>query len=191
MRLTTLLLLVAALFAQTRPVASNNGLADSMARKLQHIQQNGKLAHPDQRPTILTEAEVNAYFAAGRVKLPAGVQSVILHGTRDVITGDTRVDFDRLKQGGRNSSNPLLSIFTGIHDVEVIANARGAGGIGYVQIQSVSLDGVQVPRMVLQLFVDKYLKPKYPNLGLDSTFRLPDKIDIASVGSQQVTITQK
>ena len=190
MRLS-ILLLAAALFAQTRPLASNNTLADSMARKLQHIQQNGQLTHPDQRPTILTEAEVNAYFAAGRVKLPAGVQSVILHGTPDVITGDTRVDFDRLKQGGRNSSNPLLSIFTGIHDVEVIANARGAGGIGYVQIQSVSLDGVQVPRMVLQLFVDKYLKPKYPNLGLDSTFRLPDKIDIASVGSQQVTITQK
>jgi hypothetical protein len=115
---------------------------------------------------------------------------VVLHGTPGVITGDANVDFDRLKQG-RNSANPLLSIFSGVHNVEVIANSRGAGGVGYVEIQSVSLDGVQVPRMVLQLFVDKYLKPKYPNLGLDSTFRLPDKIDIAIVGSHQVTLTQK
>ena len=191
MRLTTLLLLATALFAKTGPLASNNALADSMPRKLQHIRQNGQLAHPDQRPTVLTEAEVNAYFAAGRVKLPAGVQSVILHGAPGVITGDARVDFDRLKQGGRNSSNPLLSIFSGIHDVEVVADARGAGGIGYVQVRSVSLDGIQVPNLVLQLFVDKYLKPKYPNLGLNSTFRLPDKIDIAIVGSHQVTITQK
>ena len=107
-----------------------------------------------------------------------------------MVVQDAQVDFDRLKQG-RNSGNPLLSIFSGVHNVEVIANGRGAGAIGYVEIQSVSLDGVQVPRMVLQLFVEKYLKPKYPNLGLDSTFRLPDKIDIAIVGSHQVTVTQK
>ena len=186
----TMLLLTAALLAHASAPASNNNLADSMDRKLHHIQQNGQLAHPDQRPTVLTEPEVNAYFAAGRVKLPAGVQSLVLHGTPGVITGDAQVDFDRLKQG-RNSANPLLSIFSGVHHVEVIANARGAGATGYVEIQSVSLDGVEVPRMVLQLFVDKYLKPKYPNLGLDSTFRLPDKIDIAIVGAHQVTLTQK
>jgi len=184
-----MLLLTAALLAQASAPASKN-LADSMDRKLHYIQQNGQRAHPDQRPTVLTEPEVNAYFAAGRVKLPAGVQSLVLHGTPGVITGDTQVDFDRLKQG-RNSANPLLSIFSGVHNVEVIANAHGAGAVGYVEIQSVSLDGVQVPRMVLQLFVDKYLKPKYPNLGLDSTFRLPDKVDIAIVGTHQVTVTQK
>ena len=182
-----LLFSAAALFAQARP---NPSLVPSMERKLQHIEQNGALAHPDQRPTILLEDEVNAYFAAGRVKLPKGVQSLVLHGTPGVINGDSRIDFDQLKQG-RNSSNPLLSIFSGVHDVEVIANARGAGGVGYVQIQSVSLDGVEVPHMVLQLFVDKYLKPKYPNLGMDSRFALPSKIDIAIVGSHQLTVTQK
>ena len=187
MRLATVLLL-AALFALTLS-AANNSLAD-MDRKLQYIEQNGRLAHPDQRPTILTEAETNAYFAAGRVKLPAGVQSVVLHSTPGVITGLSHVDFDRLKQG-RNASNPLLSIFSGVHDVEVVANAHGAGRIGYVEIQSVSLDGVEVPRIVLQLFIDKYLKPKYPYLGMNSQFALPDKIDIANVGSHQVTLTQK
>ena len=187
MRLATVSLL-AALFALTLS-AANNSLAD-MDRKLQHIEQNGRLAHPDQRPTILTEAETNAYFAAGRVKLPAGVQSVVLHSTPGVITGLSHVDFDRLKQG-RNASNPLLSIFSGVHDVEVVANAHGSGRIGYVEIQSVSLDGVEVPRIVLQLFIDKYLKPKYPYLGMNSQFALPDKIDIANVGSHQVTLTQK
>ena len=123
MRFTTFLL-AAALFAHARPLAGNNNLADSMDRKLQHIQQNGLLPHPDQRPTVLTEPEVNAYFAAGRVNLPAGVQSLVLHGTPGVITGDAHVDFDRLKQG-RNSANPLLSIFSGVHNVEVIANSRG------------------------------------------------------------------
>ena len=58
MRLATVLLLTATLFAQTRPVA-NNALVTSMDRKLQHIQENGRLARPDQRPTVLTEAETN------------------------------------------------------------------------------------------------------------------------------------
>jgi hypothetical protein len=188
MRLATVLLIAALVTPSLR--AADNSLVSSMDRKLQHIQQNGTLARPDQRPTILTEAETNAYFAAGRVKLPAGVQSVVLHSTPGVITGLSHVDFDRLKQG-RNASNPLLSIFSGEHDVQVVADARGAGRVGYVQIQSVSLDGVEVPRVVLQLFIDKYLKPKYPYLGMNSQFALPDKIDIAIVGPHQVTLTQK
>ena len=189
MRLATVLLLLTTAFAQTRP-ATNTTLVSDMDHKLLHIDQNGRLAHPDQRPTILTESETNAYFAAGRVKLPAGVQSVLLHSTPGVITGLAHVDFDRLKQG-RNASNPLLSIFSGVHDVEVVANAHGAGRVGYVDIESVSLDGVEVPRLVLQLFIDKYLKPKYPYLGMNSQFALPDKIDIAIVGLHQVTLTQK
>ncbi len=35
--------------------------------------------------------------------------------------------------------------------------------------------------MILQLFVDRYLKVKYPNVGLTSTFKLPLRIDTASV----------
>jgi hypothetical protein len=44
---------------------------------------------------------------------------------------------------------------------------------------------------VLELFVEKYLQPKYPNIGLDSEFDLPYKIDTAVVGRNQLTVTQK
>ncbi len=162
----------------------------SMDRKLQHIEQNGAIPRPDQTPTEITEQEVNAYFAAGRVKLPAGVQSVNFQGRSGVVNATSRVDFDQL-QAGRRSSNPLLAIFTGVHDVLVVAHAHGAGGQGFVQVDSVSLDGVEIPRFVLQLFVEKYLQPKYPNIGLDSRCALPEKIDTARVGLQKLTLTQK
>jgi hypothetical protein len=100
------------------------------------------------------------------------------------------VDFDRIRAGVR-SSNPLLSIFSGVHDVVVATHAYGAGGQGYVHVDSVSLDGVGVPRFLLQLFVEKYLQPKYPQLGLDSRFSLPDRIDTATVGQHKLTVTQK
>ena len=159
-------------------------------RKINHIESNGRSPRPDETPTVFTEPEVNAYLASDNVRLPAGVQSVKIEGEDGVITGNARVDFDRIREGA-HSSNPLLSIFSGIHDVVVVAHARGAGERGQVHVDLVSIDNIEVPRFVLQLFVEKFLTPKYPELGLDSQFKLPDRIDTATVGHHELTVTQK
>jgi hypothetical protein len=189
--LTSLLIVT---FTEAKPpqskVSANSAAVASMERKLQRVEANGAAAHPDQTPTEFTEEEVNSYLASGKVQFPSGVQSVKFQGEPGVITANTRVDFDQLK-GGRNSSNPLLGMFSGVHDVIVQAHAHGSGGQGIVNVDSVSLDGVEIPRFVLQLFVEKYLQPKYPDIGLDSRFALPDRIDTATVGRHRLTITQK
>ncbi len=161
-----------------------------MEQKLRHLEANARLAHPDQTPTIFTEQEANSYLASDKVELPAGVQSVKLQGAPGIITGEAHVDFDRIREG-IHSSNPLLSIFSGVHDVVVVAHAHGAGGQGYVDVDSVSLDGIEIPQFVLELFVEKYLRPKYPQIGVDSQFALPDRIDTAAVGLHKLTVTQK
>jgi len=159
-------------------------------RKIQHIETNARSRHPDPTPTILTEQEVNAYLASDQIQLPAGVQSVKLEGHPGIINGTARVDFDRVREGA-HSSNPLLSIFSGVHEVAVATHAHGANGQGYVHVDSVSLDGIEVPNFALQLFVEKYLQPRYPQIGIDSRFNLPDRIDRATVGEHQITIIQK
>ncbi len=161
-----------------------------MEQKLRRLEANARLAHPDQTPTTFTEQEVNSYLASDKVTLPAGVQSVKLQGEPRIITGTAQVDFDRVREG-IHSSNPLLSIFSGVHDVVVVAHAYGAGGQGYAHVDSVSLDEVDIPHFVLELFVEKFLQPKYPQIGLDSRFALPDRIDIATVGLHNLTATQK
>jgi hypothetical protein len=171
----------------------SNGNTDRVAaceRKLQHVQGNGALAHPDPSPTEFSEQEINAYFASGNVELPAGVQSVAFQEQPGIVMGTARVDFDQLK-AGKNAYNPLLSVFSGVHDVVATTHAYGARRQGFVHVDSVSLDGVEVPQFVLQLFVDKYLKPKYPDLGLDSRFALPSRVDAATVGLHKVTLTQQ
>jgi len=170
--------------------AQQHRLADSLQRKLDHIQHNGKLAHPDQTPTVMTEDEINDYFAAGRVKLPDGVKKVTFQFQSGIITGLATVDFDEIRAGQR-SSNPLLSLFNGTHNVRVEADAAASGGKGKVHVRTVSIDGIAVPRMALEYFVNKYIKPKYPNIGIDSEFQLSDKIDIAIVGYHKLTVTQK
>jgi hypothetical protein len=161
-----------------------------MEKKLRNIEANGKLAHPVSAPTTFTEQEANSYLASDKVKLPAGVQSVKLQGEPGIITGEAQVDFDRIREGA-HSSNPLLSIFSGVHDVVVIAHAHGRDGKGYVDVDSISLDGVAIPEFVLELFVEKLLQPKYPQIGLDSQFALPDRIDTAAVGLHQLIVIQK
>lgn len=138
----------------------------------------------------MTEAEINAYLASDEVQYPAGVESVHLTGSQGTVSGTAKVDFDQVR-AGIHSSNPLLSIFSGVHNVDVDAHAYGRGGQGYVHVDSVSLDGIEVPQFVLELFVEKYIQPKHPELGIDSRFKLPDRIDSAIVGQHQVTLLQK
>ena len=45
--------------------------------------------------------------------------------------------------------------------------------------------------MALEYFVNKYITPKYPNVGMDSRFQMPDKVDLAAVGYHKLTVTQK
>jgi hypothetical protein len=165
-------------------------LAESMQAKLDHIRENGEREHPDQTPTVLTEEEINDYFASGKVQLPQGVKKVKVEGHSGVVNGFLNVDFDEIR-AGQKSSNPLLSIFTGRHDVQLEADAAASGGTGKVHVRRVSIDGIDVPRMALEFFVQKYLTPKYPNVGMDSEFKLPSRIDIATVGYHKLTVTQK
>ena len=190
--LTVLMLAVVCCASQ---VPSRRGDAQSMAvdsteRKLRRIESVGSSPHPPPTRTELSEEEINAYFAAGKVDLPAGVESVRFESEPGVVKATTRVDFERIK-AGRSLFNTLLEVFRGVHDVDVVAHAHAAAGVGYVEVDSVSLDGVEIPRFVLQLFVANYIQPKYPNLGLDSSFRLPDRIDQATVGVHELTVTQK
>jgi hypothetical protein len=182
-------LLVPHSLAQTRSVPNPARVA-SFERKLQHLQNNGAQPHPDPSPTELSEQEINAYFASGSVDLPAGVRSVVFQEQPGMIIGTARVDFDQLK-AGKNSYNPLLSIFSGLHDVVATSHAYGAKGRGLVHVDAVSLDGVDVPQFVLELFVEKYLKPKYPDIGMDSRFALPARVDSAVIGLHKVTLTQQ
>ena len=170
--------------------ASGHRLADSFQTKLDHIQQNGEQDHPDQAPTVMTEEEVNDYIAAGRITLPRGVKKLRMEGHSGIVTAFLNVDFDEIREG-QSSSNPMLSLFSGQHDVRVEADASGSGREGRVHVREVTIDGFSVPRMALEYFVSKYITPKYPNVGIDSQFQLPDKIDMATVGYHKVTVTQK
>jgi hypothetical protein len=189
--LPVLLLLSAAMFAgQQSPSDHHSSEFRSMQAKLAYLKQNAAKTHPDPKPVDLSEAEVNAYFNEGGVKLPKGVSNVHLTSQPGTIDGHAQVDFETIMEG-KGSANPLLSMFSGQHDVHIVAQAAGSSGTGSIKVQSVYLDGIELPQMALQFFAQRYITPKYPNVGVNSTFKLPLRIDNAVVEAGRVRLTQQ
>ncbi len=177
--------------AAKRLFKNDKAAADSFQKKVDFIKSNAGSAQPSQTPTLFSQEEINAYFAERRLKMPDGVQKVTFELQPDQVTALTRVDFEKLRQS-RPSMNPLLSIFDGVHDCQVVAHAESAGpGRVRVRVESLNIDGMNVPRMALQMFVNHYVKPKYPNVDLDAEYKLPTRIDTATIKTQQGVIAQK
>ena len=162
----------------------------SFEQKVDYLRANSTKQHPDDKPVNLTESEANAFLNEGGVKLPAGVSNVRLAARSGEIDGHAQVDFEQVMQH-RGSNNPLAGMFTGQHDVHLLAGAEGANGVGTVKVRSVELDGTQIPPTMLEWFVERYVTPRYPNIGMNSTFKLPLRIDSAVVESRKVRLQQR
>jgi len=172
------------------PVKSQKTLADSMEKKIALVRENGARPEPQKRVTIFEQDEINAYFAERRLKMPDGVKSVTFDLSTDKVVSQTRVDFDEITRERRNH-NPLMYLFTGTHNVEVVARTRNSGaGAIHVAVESVVIDGVTVPRMALQFFIERFVNPKYPTVGLDRDYQLPSKMKSVVVGARKGTVTQ-
>lgn len=190
--LTAILVFSFLLTAQDAPTRTTHlsAAAQRCQIKFDFLERNGQSNPVQRRSTQINADEVNAWFHEGGYKLPQGVQKVVFHSQPDTIQANATVDFDAIKEGRRNL-NPLLSMFSGVHDVEVTATASAQNGQGHVSIQTVSIDGLGVPRLALELFVNKYLRPKYPNVGLENDFQMPDRIYTATVGNDNALLTQR
>ena len=180
----TLLILVATSFAQH----SSEYLRAE--RKFAAMDAYSANASPAGKSTVLTDAELNAYFAEGGIKFPDGVSEVRIDDQPGVANGSAQVDFDKVTAKSR-ANNPLMGLFTGLHTVRVTTNASGTKGRAHVVVQTVSLDGVEIPRAALEFFIEKFLQPKWPEADLDSVFGMPNRVDTVAVGEHQVTFVQR
>jgi hypothetical protein len=162
----------------------------STQQKLAYLKLNASRPHPDLKPVELTEAEVNAYFNEGGVKLPNGVSGVRLTSRPGVIDGRAHVDFEPIMQG-RNPNNPLYSLFSGQHQIHVVADGEGTNGVATIKVQTVEMDDVAIPQWALEFFLQHYITPKYHNVGMTSTFPIPLRVQTATVEAGKVRLEQR
>jgi len=140
-----------------------------------------------------TELEANSYLAYEfSDTIPSGVSEVRLRFQPGRVGGSAVVDFDKLKEGLRTPPHPIAEfLLRGVHTIEGDGAASGSGGIGEFRLERVLLDGVELPRVVIDYMIEQYLFPRYPNAPIDRPFRLPYSIDSFRAETGSVVLTGK
>lgn len=183
--------------AQSAAAASKSGsegavsaeAAESAAGKLQQILDVSRGAGALVR---FTEAEVNSYlFYELASRYPRGVSKINVRFTPGHLQGTCEVDFEKLRAARRSPGGMMDYLFFGVHTLAVEGGFSAVGGTGQFDLQTVELDGVPLPRMLVDFLIDTYLRPRFPTLALDSPFRMPYSIDRVQVGRASIEVEAK
>jgi len=186
-------MLTASIHAQVRATKSD---AQTMKRKVAAIAARGQRPTPQGQRTTVTENEVNSYltFELGE-DLPAGVvqPSVSALGPGRV-SGRAVVDLDAVRKAGGNNGGLFdpRSYLTGQVPVTATGLLRTANGRARLELQSASVGGVPIPKLLLQEIVAYYSKsPSKPGgISLDDEFELPARIREIQVERGQAIVVQ-
>ena len=166
--------------------------AESAAAKFYRIEEASRSGRSFGAVQI-TEPEANSYL---RYELsptfPSGVSQVRLTFQPNRILGSSVVDFDKLKEGRRVPPNPLADfLLRGEHTVAAQGTVWSANGAAEFHLEWVTLDGVTLPRAVVEFLIEYYLQSRFPTASIDRPFLLPFAIESLRAENGSVVLASK
>jgi hypothetical protein len=169
--------------------------AELLRQKVATISAHGEKPTRQGLRTTVTETEVNSYLAYdAKPQLPAGVvePAVTILGTGR-LAGRAVVDLDAVRRARASQSwfDPT-NYLTGHLPVSATGRLKTNNGIGHFELESASVGGVPIPKMLLQEIVSYYTRTaeKPSGIGLDDPFALPARIREIQVERGQAIIVQ-
>ena len=134
----------------------------------------------------ISEAELESYVMVYlRKDIPIQIESVRAHLTPGVVAADTRLTIP----AGTTGNTLVDALVTGTHNLLISGKLTAAKGEGKFDLQSLSVDGIPVPNILIDALLRKYAKPKYPDVDLKEPFDLPWGIQSIDVGQGKATVT--
>jgi hypothetical protein len=132
----------------------------------------------------LTPGELNAYAAH---EVPPGVRNprveIVSPG---VATGSAMVDFGKVRRAQGYQPGWLMSkLLDGERPVSVTARIRSSDGHATVDVQKVSISGLEIDGSTLDFLIQNFLIPMYPSAAVGRPFELGgriEKLDIQPAG---------
>jgi len=188
-----LLLTPVVLALAAAPVSREQG--DRLARKIDEINKNAASQPVREKRTPMSEPEVNSYLAFNiKEQIPRGLARPEIRIVGDgQLAGRVWVDMDEFKRG--RSSGGIMDPFTYISG-QVPVTARGTlrarNGRGQFQLTSAEIQGVPLPKPIVQELVSFFSRTQEnPNgFDLDAPFNLPAKIREILVNPGEAVMVQ-
>jgi hypothetical protein len=187
--------LIAAAAVLSADQRSSKRDADLLKQKVATITAFGDRPSSQIRRTSVTESEVNAYLGSdGRSQLPAGVvePAVSILGTGR-LSGRAVVDLDAVRRAKASQSwfDPT-NYLTGKLPVTATGRLQTSKGVGRFELETASVGGVPVPKLLLQEIVSHYSRSAQnpSGINLDDPFALPARIREIQVERGQAIIVQ-
>jgi hypothetical protein len=142
---------------------------------------------PDESATQIevSDAELESYVLVYlREKIPADLDSIDVQLTPGSVAADTQMTFRTNATG-----NPLIdAVMGGTHNFFVKGKLSGTERSGQFELEEIRLDGIPVPRVLVETLFEKYVKPTYPEADLKAPFELPWGIDSLNLEEGKATI---
>ena len=122
----------------------------------------------------VSDTELESYVLYSlREDIPVQMDSIDVQLTPGAVGADTQLTFTATSTG-----NPLVdSVVSGTHNLFVKGRLSGKEGRGKFELEEIRVDGIPVPRVLIETLFEKYVKPKYPEADLKEPFDLPWGID--------------
>lgn len=171
--------------------------ADRFQLKLARIVEYGgapaKKAQPA-RSVQVTDAEVTAYLRHHATKdIPVGiVEPAITALGEGRVGGRAIVDLDAVRKAKQRGWLDPLGYLSGRLPVTATGRLTTKGGVGRFELESADIQGVPVPKAVIQELLSFYSRtPEDPNgINMDDPFELPVRIREIRVARGAATVVQ-
>jgi hypothetical protein len=171
------------------------GDADSLVRKLVQITENSGVPRAkSELSTTITEPEVNSYLRYHAAsEIPAGVTDPYVTIVGDgKLEGRATVDLDAVRQQKKRGWSDPLGYVSGKLPIQATGRLQTQDGVGRFTLDTATIGGVPVPKVVLKEVVSYYTRrPDNPSgVSLDDPFALPARIREIRVGTGQAIVVQ-
>jgi hypothetical protein len=197
------LLLAASTAATLGAAALSKQQADTFQRKVDVITKQGAVltrqgvprTRPDVRRTMVSETEVNSWFAyRSQPLLPEGVANpqITIVGNGKLM-GNVVVDIGAVaKKNSSGGTFDPLSYLGGRVPINISGVLQTDNGRGRFDLQSADISGVPVPKALVQQVLSYYSRTdEHPSgIRLDDPFELPAGIQKIEVGQGQAVVVQ-
>jgi len=146
---------------------------------------------PPKGLVVFTLGEVNAYAAEeARQEVPEGLRSPSITLGPGTVRGSAMIDFAKVQTARGNPPNMLLAwMLRGERQVTVDVAVQSSNGTARIDVQSVTIGSATLSGRALDLVIEYYVMPRFPDAAIGRPFQLRHNIQQAAVSPSGVTFT--